>query len=54
MNKTDHKFQGIMPSVSMNNTKQILALLRAGDFAHPGEIEAIDLALSPITKEYHA
>lgn len=31
-------------------SKQILALLRDGDFAHPGEIEAIDLAMRPIPK----
>lgn len=35
----------------MEYTKQILALLREGDFAHPGEIEAIELTLSPIAKD---
>ncbi|HHU0101941.1 TPA: hypothetical protein ACT9MP_002644 [Legionella pneumophila] len=36
----------------MEYTKQILATLREGDFAHPGEIEAkaIELSLSPIAK----
>ncbi|WED42294.1 methyltransferase domain-containing protein [Legionella cardiaca] len=38
----------------MEYTKQILAMLRVGDFAHPGEIEAIDLALSPIMKDSDA
>ena len=31
-------------------SKQILALLREGDFAHPGEIEAIDLVMRPLPK----
>ncbi|ARM35528.1 methyltransferase domain-containing protein (plasmid) [Legionella longbeachae] len=34
----------------MEYTKQVLAMLREGDFAHPGEIEAIELSLSPIAK----
>jgi ubiquinone/menaquinone biosynthesis C-methylase UbiE len=38
----------------MECTKQILAVLREGDFAHPGEIEAIELALSPINKDSKA
>ncbi|HHF7368373.1 TPA: trans-aconitate 2-methyltransferase [Legionella bozemanae] len=38
----------------MEYTKQILAMLREGDFAHPGEIEAIELSLSPIAKNSEA
>ena len=38
----------------MEYTKQILAMLREGDFAHPGEIEAIELTLSPIVKNSKA
>jgi phosphoethanolamine N-methyltransferase len=34
----------------MNPSKQLLACLRHGDFAHPGEIEAIDLAMHSIAK----
>ena len=34
----------------LNHSKQILALARQGDFAHPGEIEAIQLAMDPIPK----
>jgi phosphoethanolamine N-methyltransferase len=34
----------------MNQSKQLLACLRHGDFAHPGEIDAIDLAMQPIAK----
>lgn len=34
----------------MEYTKQILAMLREGDFAHPSEIEAIEVSLSPIAK----
>lgn len=34
-----------------NQTKHILAFLRDGDFAHPGETEAIDLAMQPILKD---
>ncbi|HHF7375597.1 class I SAM-dependent methyltransferase [Legionella bozemanae] len=38
----------------MEYTKQILAMLREGDFAHPGEIEAIELSLSLIAKNSEA
>ena len=38
----------------MEYTKQILSMLREGDFAHPGEIEAIELSLSPIAKNSEA
>ncbi|WP_156411958.1 methyltransferase domain-containing protein, partial [Legionella bozemanae] len=38
----------------MEYTKQILAMLREGDFAHPGETEAIELSLSPIAKNSEA
>lgn len=38
----------------MEYTKQILATLREGDFAHPGEIEAIELTMSPIIKDKKA
>ncbi|MGV3740549.1 MAG: class I SAM-dependent methyltransferase [Gammaproteobacteria bacterium] len=31
--------------------KEILAFVRKGDFAHPGEIEAIEMALQPINKK---
>ncbi len=34
----------------MNHSKQLLSYVRQGDFAHPGEIEAIELALGPIAK----
>lgn len=34
----------------MDQTKQLLSYLRQGDFAHPGEIEAIQLAMKPIAK----
>ncbi len=34
----------------MNQSKQLLAFARDGDFAHPGEIEAIQLAMDPIPK----
>ena len=34
----------------MNQSKQLLACLRHGDFAHPGEIEAIELAMQSTTK----
>lgn len=34
-----------------NATKEFLAYLRQGDFAHPGEIDAIELALAPIAKK---
>ncbi|MCX6549627.1 MAG: class I SAM-dependent methyltransferase [Acidobacteria bacterium] len=30
--------------------KEILALARGGDYAHPGEEEAIDLAMAPVAK----
>ncbi len=38
----------------MEYTKQILAILREGDFAHPGEIEAIELILSSVIKDSKA
>ncbi|HAT6979783.1 TPA: class I SAM-dependent methyltransferase [Legionella pneumophila] len=38
----------------MEYTKQILSMLREGDFAHPGEIEAIELSLLPIAKNSEA
>lgn len=34
-----------------NQSKQLLAFLRHGDFAHPGEVEAIKLAMNPISKQ---
>jgi ubiquinone/menaquinone biosynthesis C-methylase UbiE len=34
-----------------NQSKQLLAFLRHGDFAHPGEVEAIKLAMNPIAKQ---
>lgn len=34
----------------MNHSKQLLSYVRQGDFAHPGEIEAIELAMKPIVK----
>lgn len=34
----------------MNHSKQLLSYLRQGDFAHPGEIEAIELTMKPIVK----
>lgn len=34
----------------MSQTKQLLAYARHGDFAHPGEVEAIQLAMAPIPK----
>ena len=34
----------------MNDVKHILSFVRQGDFAHPGEIEAIQLAMEPIEK----
>ena len=34
----------------MNQSKQLLACLRHGDFAHPGEIDAIDLGMQSIAK----
>jgi SAM-dependent methyltransferase len=39
--------------VRMNDAigKQILALVRDADFAHAGEVEAIELALGPIVKQ---
>ena len=30
--------------------KQILALARGGDYAHPGEEEAIELVMAPVAK----
>ena len=36
-----------------NETKRILSFLRDGDFAHPGEIEAIDLITGSIPKNIH-
>ena len=35
----------------MSHVKQILSLVREGDFAHPGEIEAIEQTLRPIPKQ---
>lgn len=35
----------------MNKSKQLLSYLRQGDFAHPGEIEAIELAIHSIVKK---
>ncbi len=34
----------------MSQTKRLLSYARQGDFAHPGEIEAIQLAMAPIAK----
>ncbi|ARG98445.1 class I SAM-dependent methyltransferase [Legionella micdadei] len=34
----------------MSQTKQLLSFARHGDFAHPGEVEAIQLAMAPIEK----
>lgn len=37
----------------MNQSKQLLACLRHGDFAHPGEVEAIELTMQSIAKHPH-
>lgn len=37
--------------MSETTTKELLAYLRRGDFAHPGEIDAIELALATIAKK---
>lgn len=34
----------------MSQTKHLLSFARQGDFAHPGEVEAIQLAMAPIEK----
>lgn len=34
----------------MNHSKQLLSYVRQGDFAHPGEVEAIELVMKPIAK----
>lgn len=39
-----------MSTNKMNDSKQLLSYARRGDFAHPGEIKAIQLAMSPIAK----
>jgi cyclopropane fatty-acyl-phospholipid synthase-like methyltransferase len=36
--------------MNVNNSKKILSYLRNGDFAHPGEIEAIELTMKSIVK----
>lgn len=34
----------------MSQAKQLLSFARQGDYAHPGEVEAIQLAMAPIAK----
>lgn len=37
--------------MTSKSAKEILAYVRKGDFAHPGEIKAIEIAFEPIVKE---
>jgi hypothetical protein len=44
---------GVMPTFDMNSFlgKQVLSLVRDGDFAHAGEREAIELAMGSVPKD---
>lgn len=37
--------------MTSKSAKEILSYVRKGDFAHPGEIDAIEMALKPISKD---